>query len=74
MDFKRVFRPPTIEQLEKFIDEYGLEVDAEQFFFYYAARGWYMSAGVMMCDWRAAVYSWHIQKTNWNAQAADDSP
>lgn len=65
MENQNNFTPPTIEQINSFLDERGLDIDGEQFYFYYAARGWQMGNGVTMADWQAALYCWAIQQRAW---------
>lgn len=52
------FAPPTLNQLEMFCSENGLNIDCKRFLYYYEARGWKLSGGMAMTDWKAAVRSW----------------
>lgn len=55
------FRPPALEDVLCYCSStHGADGDgqAKQFFNYYAARGWKMSNGATMADWRAAFDSW----------------
>lgn len=52
------FRPPTVEEVQTYCTERGNSVNAEAFVDYYAARGWCLSNGVKVKDWRACVRTW----------------
>ncbi len=51
------FSPPSAEQVANFCSQQGLQIDAEYFVNYYAARGWYLGNAPMK-DWKAAVKAW----------------
>lgn len=51
------FIPPTIEDLEDYINEKGYQVNAHKFLDYYESNGWKVGKNPMK-DWRAAVRSW----------------
>ena len=56
-----VFRPPALEEVLIYCSStHGAFGDgiAKKFFNYYAARGWKMSNGATMADWRAAFDFW----------------
>ena len=55
------FTPPTTTQVENYIAEKQLEVDAEHFMDYYGAKGWMMGK-TLMCDWKAALRNWDRQE------------
>ena len=52
------FAPPALSELELFCSENELNIDCERFLYYYEARGWKLSGGMAMTDWKAAVRSW----------------
>ena len=52
------FAPPALSELELFCSENGLNIDCERFLYYYEARGWKLSGGMAMTDWKAAARSW----------------
>lgn len=66
---KDVFCPPTLEEVLFYcssthgVDGHG---QAKKFFNYYAARGWKMSNGATMADWRAAFDSWCDKEQEFN--------
>lgn len=64
-----VFRPPALEDvLFYYSSTRGADGDgqARKFFNYYAARGWKMSNGATMADWRAAFDSWCDKEQDFN--------
>lgn len=48
---------PSLEDIEKYVREAYLPVDAEHFFNYYTANGWIMGSQPMR-DWKAALRAW----------------
>ena len=53
----RRFTPPTIDEVEEYINEKGYHVDASRFIDYYTSNGWKVGKNPMK-DWRAAVRTW----------------
>ncbi len=51
------FVPPTEEEVRRYAEEQGLQIDCAGFCDYYAARGWNAGKSAMQ-DWRAAVRTW----------------
>ena len=51
------FVKPTIEELQAYIFENGYSIDAERFYDYYEANGWY-TGNRKMKDWKATVRNW----------------
>ena len=51
------FVPPTRGELEQFIAENGLNVDAAAFLDYYTANGWRVGSNSMK-DWKATARNW----------------
>lgn len=63
------FAPPALEDvLFYYSSTRGADGDgqARKFFNYYAARGWKMSNGATMADWRAAFDSWCDKEQDFN--------
>ena len=52
------FAPPTLSELEEYCSENELHMDCQQFLYYYEARGWKLSKGSPMTDWKFAARSW----------------
>ena len=51
------FTPPTLEEVEDYINEKGYNIRASKFIDYYTSNGWKVGKNPMK-DWRAAVRSW----------------
>lgn len=51
------FVPPTIEEVEDYINEKGYRVNAHKFVDYYTSNGWRVGKNPMK-DWKAAVRNW----------------
>ena len=51
------FSPPTIQEIEDYCHEAGLQTDPQVFFDYYASNGWMVSKNHMQ-DWQAALRRW----------------
>lgn len=67
------FAPPTLSELEGFCSENELSMDCQHFMDYYEARGWKLSGGIAMTDWKAAARSW--ARREWNpALNQNDKP
>ena len=52
------FVKPTIEQVREYCIERGNGINPESFIDFYEARGWKLSKGLSMKDWKAAVRTW----------------
>lgn len=56
---KKIFIPPTIEEIKAYIQEKDLKGNADSFFNHYEANGWrYGKAAIKMADWKAALRNW----------------
>ena len=51
------FTPPTISEVEEYVAEKGLNVDAQRFVDFYSSKGWKVGTSPMK-DWRAACRNW----------------
>jgi len=52
---KEQFAPPSVGEIEVFVDENNLRVDAQDFWDFYETRGWVLSNGKKMANWKSAV-------------------
>ena len=52
------FTPPTVDEVAEYCRERGNNIDAAHFVDYYSARGWELSKGRKLKDWKAAVRTW----------------
>ena len=55
---RKRFTPPTLDEVRAYCMEKGYSVDAALFLDFYQARGWRLSRGLPMRDWKAAVRTW----------------
>lgn len=68
------FAPPTLSELEAFCSENQLSMDCQHFMDYYEARGWKLSGGIAMTDWKAAARSWARRERNQYGKEQNDKP
>lgn len=54
---KTAFVPPTIDEVQQYIEEKSYHFDAEDFINYYESIGWYVGKN-KMSDWKAACRTW----------------
>ena len=55
---RKRFTAPTLKEVSDYCTERENNIDAEHFINYYEARGWELSKGRKMKDWRAAIRTW----------------
>jgi hypothetical protein len=67
---KVAFAPPSLENVQTFITEKGLQVNPEEFWLHYQSNGW-MIGKAKMKSWKAAVCKWSIKKANENPDGLD---
>ncbi len=51
------FTPPSLSEVQLYIEEEGLSVDPNEFYDYYTANGWMLGKSTMQ-DWRATLRNW----------------
>lgn len=54
---EKKFSRPRLEELQAYIDEKGLNVNAQNFFDYYESNGWKVGRNAMK-DWKATLRRW----------------
>lgn len=55
-------KPPTLDEVRLEAAKIGLpEVQAEQFYFYFDAKGWMMGKNSPMKKWRSALQTWRLK-------------
>ena len=65
--------PPALEDVQEYCKERNNTIDAELFIDYYQARGWVLTNGKKMKDWKAAVRTWERnRKEKGNADMGAD--
>lgn len=58
---ERVFNPPhapTLEEVKKYCDERGNNIDADKFYDYYTSIGWMSRGNIPIRDWKTKVRYW----------------
>ena len=63
----KVFQPPTVDEVRAYCKERNNNIDADYFVDYYTARGWKLSNGKQMVDWKASVRTW--ERNNYSGGA-----
>ena len=58
------FKPPTVEEVKQYCIERNNNIDAEYFVDFQEARGWVLSNGKKMKDWKATIRTW--ERNNYN--------
>ena len=53
----KAFVKPTIEEIQAYIDEKGVAVDAERFYHFYESKGWMVGKNKMK-SWTSAIQTW----------------
>lgn len=62
------FTPPKVEEVQQYIESEGFEINAAEFIDYYEARGWELSKGRKVKDWRACVRTWAKNTKKWGSE------
>lgn len=52
------FVPPTVKEVQEYVQVHSYNINPEQFIDYYTARGWELSKGRKIKDWKACVRTW----------------
>ena len=64
---KKVFVPPTVEEVSAFVSEQGYTVDPVAFVSWYESNGWKVGRNTMK-NWKAAVVTWERKNTGSSAK------
>ena len=54
----RRFTPPTVDEVAAYCRERGNGIDPAHFVDYYTARGWMLTNGRQVKDWKACIRTW----------------
>lgn len=54
----RAFVPPTYEEVKSYCEERNNGIDPQHFIDYQQSRGWVLSNGKKMVDWKATIRTW----------------
>jgi hypothetical protein len=60
------FTPPTLDEVKAYCIERNNNIDAEYFIDFQEARGWVLSNGKKMKDWKATIRTWERNSYNRN--------
>jgi hypothetical protein len=66
------FNQPTIDEVADYCTQRKNTIDAEQFVDHYEARGWELTKGRRMKDWKACVRTW--EKNDFSQNGKSDPP
>jgi len=69
---RKSFKPPTKEEVESFCLEQKYNISADDFINYYAARGWELSKGRKVKDWKACVRTWVKNDKKWGVSCSTE--
>ena len=59
IDKSKRFSKPSLEELQSYINEKGLNVNAQSFMDYYDSVGWKVGGKAPMKDWKATLRRWN---------------
>lgn len=70
---KKVFSPPSLQEIQKYIIEKNLNVDANRFYSYFTEGNWVDSKGNKVKNWKQKIITWsnHTYKTKNNNNQVD---
>ena len=64
---KDSFKKPSVEEIQEYIKEKSLNIDAEDFYNYYESIGWVVGKGkLQMKSWKASVNRWAKREQQFN--------
>lgn len=70
---KKIFRPPTVDEVRAYCKERGNNVDPEMFVDFYTSKGWKVGKNPMK-DWKAAVRTWERNRDGGAAHGSGQHP
>lgn len=63
---RKKFTPPSLEEVQAYVFEKNINIDAEAFFDHFTSNGWLVGGKSKMKDWKAAVRNWERNERKWN--------
>lgn len=60
----RAFVPPSVDEVKAYCLDNNYKIDVQLFMAYYEARGWTLSKGKPMSNWKSAVTAWARREKN----------
>jgi hypothetical protein len=67
---RKVFTPPTCEQISEYCNEHNCPIDIDKFIDHYNSNGWKVGNN-KMSDWQATVRNWHRRDKDKGAVKGD---
>ena len=55
---RKKFVPPSLDEVEQYVEENGLAIDARRFFDFYTAGEWHDSSGKPVKNWKQKALTW----------------
>lgn len=55
---RKTFTPPTLKEIQDYVREKNLKVDAEQFYNYFTEGNWVDSKGNQVKSWKQKILTW----------------
>lgn len=69
------FVPPTVEQVQEYIKQNGMDIDPAEFVDYFESVGWTIGkASKPMRDWKSAVRNWWRRQQEQSKQVKTEKP
>ena len=62
------FTPPTLEQIQEYINQKNININAKDFFDYYDAGNWKDSNGKQVKSWKQKILTWNKYRKEKNTQ------
>ena len=67
-DKRRKFKKPTLEEIQDYINEKGMNVNAETFYNYFTETNWVDSKGNKVKNWKQKLITWNSYGKNTKEQ------
>ena len=70
---QKAFAPPTLKDVEKYVSEKNLKVDAKQFYDYFSEGNWIDSKGNKVKNWKQKLLTWNKYSKDENKSSANNT-
>ena len=71
---KKIFIPPKLEEVENYIKEKKLNINAKEFLDYFEAGNWIDSKGNKVKNWKQKILTWNnFEKGGTNGKTTNDT-
>ena len=71
---RKVFVPPTVEEVRTYIEEMGYHFDPDAFVDHYSGNGWKQTGGNPIKDWKASARTWERREKERRRSNAKQMP